>query len=138
MAQNMHKLDKEIYIYSPIYVNKYLKTFKKIYPNLVNGTYLKKKIKYTSRLINLYNHLLSSIELNKKKFDIYHSTYFGKPLYNFKKIPLIVTVHDLIHEIFLEKKNIKGLDKKKEILNQADHIICVSKNTREDLLNFII
>ena len=43
MAQNMHKLDKEIYIYSPIYVNKYLKTFKKIYPNLVNGTYLKKK-----------------------------------------------------------------------------------------------
>ena len=136
LAKNINELKNEVHVYSPIYVNKYLEIFKKKYPNSVKGSYLKKKIKYSSKLINLYNRFKSSSDLNNNKFDIYHSTYYGDALHNSKKIPLIITVHDLIHEIFTGKKNMKDLDIKEKILNQADHIICVSKNTQNDLIKF--
>ena len=49
-----------------------------------------------------------------------------------------MTVFDLIHEIYKESyyKNLKKFHFKKEVLDRADHIICISKNTQNDLINF--
>ena len=70
------------------------------------------------------------------KPSLIHQTYY---CYTKKyKIPLITTIHDMIPELFhkkfyFEKDLIKN--KKKAIYN-SDHLICVSNNTKKDLLKF--
>jgi len=56
-------------------------------------------------------------------------SYYKSVLLNSKK-PIVVTVHDLIHEIYYKTKG----NFKREVLNRADHIICVSKSTLDDLI----
>ena len=49
---------------------------------------------------------------------------------------IVVTVHDCIHEIFYKDYGFEKINyPKKKILEKADHIICVSKSTKNDLIN---
>ena len=67
------------------------------------------------------------------KPDILHFSYYNNSLLKFIKIPYILTVYDLIHE----KNNYQSNEfSKKNLVERAAHIICISKKTREDLLNF--
>ena len=67
---------------------------------------------------------------------IYHSTY-----YRYSTNPFainITTVHDFTYEYFSKgiKKKIHSAQKRKAILN-SKYIICISENTKKDLLKFI-
>ncbi len=72
--------------------------------------------------------------------SIYHATYYGNASYKnwsqsgFKNV---ITVHDFISEKFSPRKLIARprLDLKKKAIKSADHIICVSKTTKNDLLS---
>ncbi len=70
--------------------------------------------------------------------DVFHSTFFST-LYK-KNIKKIVTVHDMIPELFqkelADKWNDLEIIKKRKTLKNADKIIAVSQNTRKDLLRF--
>ena len=71
-------------------------------------------------------------------FDLVHSAFYNlsKPcrfLLN-KGIPHIITVHDLIHELF-DKDDIHIRESRRNILQNAKAIISVSHNTKKDLLN---
>ncbi|MBF2064480.1 MAG: glycosyltransferase family 4 protein [Calothrix sp. C42_A2020_038] len=70
-----------------------------------------------------------------KKFDLVHPTYYslltGNSLDSYR-IPTVITVHDMIHEKFYPDA-IDVEDKRKAIM-AADAIICVSQNTKTDLL----
>ena len=120
---------------SPVFFNEYLNQFKKKNHDLVKGRFQKKKYRYTHTIIKLYNHFISTIDLNSKNYDIYHPTYYGKGLINFKKKPLVLTVYDLIHEKFQADKISGTINDKKPLLKRASKIICISENTRRDLLN---
>jgi glycosyltransferase involved in cell wall biosynthesis len=49
----------------------------------------------------------------------------------------VVGRNDLIHEIYLDKYNYKkNANLKNNIIYSADHIICISNNTKKDLINF--
>jgi glycosyltransferase involved in cell wall biosynthesis len=67
--------------------------------------------------------------------DIFHSSYYRQPFF-FKKVKTVVTVHDFIYEFGF----IKTIGKKvniyqiKKAIQSADAIICVSENTKKDLL----
>ena len=65
-------------------------------------------------------------------YDIYHSSYY-RPLKKKGNTKVVVTVHDFIYEKFSGyiPKIIHGYLKKRS-LRQADAIICVSENTRQD------
>ncbi|QEG23606.1 glycosyltransferase family 4 protein [Mariniblastus fucicola] len=71
--------------------------------------------------------------------DLIHATYYDT-LGGFDKIssgpPFVVTVHDMTHEKFphLLDRNGKHAELKRRAIKQADAIICVSHNTRNDLL----
>ena len=68
------------------------------------------------------------------KNPIFHSTYYRVPT---RKIcPVITTVHDFIYEKVIGgvKAAVHVWQKSKAIKN-SDHLICVSNNTKEDLLN---
>jgi glycosyltransferase involved in cell wall biosynthesis len=72
---------------------------------------------------------------------IYHSTFYGTVNYKFWRkngFLNVVNVHDLIIEKFPIKKTIKILktDQKKRAIKSADHIICISNTTKNELLKF--
>ena len=65
-----------------------------------------------------------------------HYTYFDNinDNINCKKI---ITVYDLIHEIFYDDyKKDKFFRPKKEIIQKADNVICISNSTKNDLINY--
>ena len=122
-------------ILAPIHINKMLKDYslnskKKI------GFFINRKPLFTSKILNYINIFSTKFYVSKIRPQVYHQTYYGN-FPKLKKITKVVTVHDLIHEKFHENYGMsENYRPKKDSLDQADKIICVSKTTKEDLLNF--
>lgn len=68
--------------------------------------------------------------------DILHTTYYLRHHPSKRKAPIVVTVHDMIHELMPEsfRKDDPTAKMKLSAINVADHVICVSESTRQDLL----
>ncbi|MGE0105148.1 MAG: glycosyltransferase family 4 protein [Blastocatellales bacterium] len=71
--------------------------------------------------------------------DVIHPTYyatFARDHFRALSIPLVVTIHDMTHEIFPELADPDGFhaEQKRRSIEAASAIICVSENTRRDLL----
>jgi len=73
---------------------------------------------------------------NDQQFDLYHSTYYRRPVDATK--PSVVTVHDFVYQRFVH-----GLKKWRHqwhmvsAIQQAQHIICISDATSQDLHEFV-
>lgn len=69
--------------------------------------------------------------------NIFHPTYYRQDIYKFKKSCVIITVYDMIHELFKDKveKEDKTSQAKRFSIDSADSIICISENTKKDLIN---
>jgi len=69
---------------------------------------------------------------------IFHSTYFTTIFSN--RLVKFVTVPDLIYEINENRSSSRwdaqALRNKRETINNADKIVCISENTKKDLLHF--
>jgi glycosyltransferase involved in cell wall biosynthesis len=78
--------------------------------------------------------------LQTTKFDVLHTTYYDDYFLEFlSKKPFVITIHDMIHEIFPELFSLKDKTAllKKELALKADKIIVVSQASKRDLLKFI-
>ncbi|WP_026146854.1 glycosyltransferase family 4 protein [Methylomonas sp. MK1] len=136
LANNLGKLDQtSVEIFAPLYTNEYFDEDKPIHPR---GTRLPRTLpQMLSRRISTFSNV-GVFNLLKHKFhpDIFHETYYSL----FDCCPLrakrVITVCDMIHEKYPD--NFSILDRTREIkarsLHRADHIICISENTRRDLL----
>lgn len=73
--------------------------------------------------------------LLENDFDIFHPTYYHPYFLDSCRKPFVITVHDLIHELFPEyfPPDYEYLAFKKEVITRADHIIAISATTQEDL-----
>lgn len=111
--------------------------------NYYFATYVKPVEDYVrhQRLLANRLKLVTDIYINFLKgepYDIIHPTYYYPdylkyiPLFIKKRSKLIITVHDLICEMFYPES--EDLQKRAEIMQKADGIITVSKKTKEDLL----
>lgn len=113
---------------------------KNYYYNKLVGGY---DYKYESMLFEYINDSLSRLmtrrTLRRGGVDVFHptstDTYFLKYL---KKEKLVVTVHDLVKELYPEfaRHQVDYVDNRRKLLAAADHIIAVSNNTRDDLMAF--
>ena len=89
-----------------------------------------------------FGHCVNRLGINPlfllKNLDIFHTSSYDLP--KPKKTKLVVVVHDVIHKAYPlghSKKTIEDVDKKLiNILPQADRIIAVSENTKNDILRF--
>lgn len=133
LFENLNNINPDTFIVSPFYINDYLK--KSEYKKNIYGVNFP-KIKFTGSILNKINSSFSEFLIKKIKPSIMHTTDYFET-YTDKFNPLVVTVHDLIHEIFhSEYAKDKDYRPKEKILNQADKIVCVSKNTKIDLLKY--
>ena len=121
-------------IIAPIHNNLFLKDYLKT--NTKNN-YLKGYPRFTRKLLKTYNHLFSKIQCNLDKPDIIHKTFYEKNISNNPKTKRVLTVYDLIHEVYYEDYNLRQNLRPKEIaLKNIDKIICPSNKTKKDLINF--
>ena len=68
--------------------------------------------------------------------DIVHSTfYLPRMLKDYPQAKRVVTVHDMIPEIFPQsRRRLDFLTSKHEYVRKADHVVCISESTKRDLL----
>ena len=120
-----HKVSSTIL--APITINHYLVNKK----NSIHFFKIKKIPKFCRKFFFLLNDLFTFIYIHFNKPDILHFSYYNKSLIKFLNIPYVVTVYDLIHEKMNFDQN--QFDKK-ELLQNASHIICISEETKKDLI----
>jgi len=126
----------EVEIISPLYVNKYFNKKCKVIPLGVEIP----DFPHTKKILNILNSSLSNFFVNRKNgIDIFHETYYSRLNNLPKNAKRVITIHDMIHEKYSNKTSSPD----KEALNKAlavkraDHIICVSENTRLDLIDIL-
>ncbi|MDR2407446.1 MAG: glycosyltransferase family 4 protein [Bacteroidales bacterium] len=99
------------------------------------------------RLFRYYNKFIlgnrTNIELSKEAvnisdFEIFHPTYYNPYFLRYLNgRPFVLTVHDMIHEMFPDYFPGSDTSKnKKKLIHKAKEIIAVSKTTKNDLLRF--
>jgi glycosyltransferase involved in cell wall biosynthesis len=86
----------------------------------------------------LRNQKKSEQILKKQNFDIFHPTYYNPYFLKYlKSKPYVLTVHDMIHELFPDMfKGDSTAIQKKKVIECATKIIAVSNNTKTDIVNF--
>jgi glycosyltransferase involved in cell wall biosynthesis len=92
---------------------------------------------HIQRISHAINESATNNWIKYKKPDIIHETYYyrdTKPNHNQK---IIITIHDMVYEkfphYFLDAR--KTCIQKKAAIDRADHIICVSENTKKDVID---
>lgn len=119
-------------IVAPLYINKYLKNNKS---SLVIGQYTP-PIPKTNRVRGYINAVVTKGLLHKIKPDIVHETYYNVIKLSPGKTVTVITVLDMIHEKFREWFSVNDSTSiiKNSAVNRADHVICISENTKNDLM----
>lgn len=87
----------------------------------------------TKRWNRRYTKLTDSF----RNYDIFHPTYYDPYFIGLTKKPVVITVHDMIHEKFSEYFDDAAIitEQKKECLNRANAVIAISQSTYNDLID---
>ena len=94
---------------------------------------------YKKRLL-LENQKLTNRLLQTSSPYLFHPTYYNPSfLEHIGDHPYVITVHDMIHELFPEyfhdAKEVMA--QKKEVITKASRIIAISENTKKDIVNIL-
>jgi len=132
IANKMSNFREDVRICAPIHKNCFLKESGK---NLSSGFYFNFFPPKTTQIIKKINHHLSKRTVSIWNPDIVHETYYS--LNSVAKKNTVLTVYDMIHEIYPEsfaKDDTVSMFKKMAV-GRASHIICISEQTKNDLIN---
>lgn len=81
----------------------------------------------------MLNRLLDGPSMRWWKPDIVHETYYLRAASGVRGAPLVLTVYDMIHELFSSGDPTSAM--KRQAVARADHIICISRSTQRDLVS---
>lgn len=126
----------EVSVVAPLHVNGYLAA------DSARGFAPGKYVPYPAALagvvpsvVGLADSILAPLAWRGANPDIVHETYFAsKPVGRARR--RVVTVYDMHHELFPDELPAAGRwsAAKRAAVDRADHIICISENTRRDLV----
>lgn len=85
------------------------------------------------------NIIQSLYWIKTKRYDIFHPTFFNPYFVGHCKKPIVITMHDLNHWKYPELTVKAGIVQEKEriVCNAASHIIAISEETKEDLMEYL-
>ncbi|MFA5295890.1 MAG: glycosyltransferase family 1 protein [Methanoregulaceae archaeon] len=97
------------------------------------------KIKFPRKglLIHYLHYPTNRKKISRGDFDVFHPTYFDTYFLKFlKKKPYILTIYDMIPEIFLDNSFLGRLliKNKRLLMDNAAKIIAISQSTKNDIL----
>lgn len=102
---------------------------------------LTRSLSYIARRKDMYINLeMSKRLLLEQDFDIFHPTYYNPYFLNYiGEKTFVLTIHDMIHEIFPEfyPLNEQIIVWKSTLAERAAKIIAISENTKKDIINIL-
>jgi len=126
--------DTRAKIVAPLHINKYLT---QLPPALVCGWYVPRRPKLLRDLGRALSFSLFPALARRLRPDIVHETYYAaRPTYR-EGAKRVLSVFDMTHEKLIGEfsKSDDTATLKREAVQRADRIICISENTRRDLLD---
>lgn len=136
LAGNIANLQEEcVSVVSPLYVNAYLEAKDNL---RVVGRKIP-AVRYTHYLRQEMNRFLSPLLMARLHPDLVHETYYSAQGTAPAGSKTVLTVYDMIHERF--PGDFPARDRtsrnKAVAVERADHVICISEQTRNDLLELL-
>ncbi|RYC71476.1 glycosyltransferase family 4 protein [Spirosoma sordidisoli] len=118
--------------------NIYLKESHSTVRPFFKGIHVPKKVP----IIKFINKSNTEISFKNFQFSLYHPTHYDTYLLDkIGKKPIVITVHDMIHEKLGNKysisKDTNTINFKKKSVERADKIIAVSQSTKNDLIEIL-
>jgi len=128
--------NQRVWVVCPLYRNHYLD---KATPELNIIGIPAPNIPKTGRIYRLINSFVSWPIVRFLQPDIVHETYYSSKRVAPKGTKTVLTVHDMIHERFGGDFSVfdNTIKEKALAIKRADHIICVSEQTRKDLIDLL-
>ena len=125
--------DMEVKIVAPLHINAYLRTLP---GDVATGCYVPRLPK-TARMIKMLGSALCGPLASLIRPDLVHETYYAEQALCRTKVPHVLTVYDMIEERFPESFPVgySVTHRKRCAAKRADHVFCISENTRRDLLD---
>jgi glycosyltransferase involved in cell wall biosynthesis len=125
----------DVKIIAPLYVNRYL--MDNPLPYVIGMPWI--WIPKSGRAMQILSAPLAQYFLHREKPDVVHETYYYEKKLSPRKSRTVLTVFDMVHEKYPHcyRSSDKTRNMKKEAVKRADHIICISENTRRDLIEFL-
>lgn len=134
LTEKLLSCGQDVAIFAPLHQNQYVN---QLPPGIVHGHSVKRYPPKSTIVLTTLNQIAASMQIKRWRPNLVHETYYSRLSSSPPSCPTVVTVHDMIHELF--KHEFPGNDRTAELkrlaIERADHVICVSENTRNDLLN---
>lgn len=132
LAQGLLDSDHKVGIFAPVHRNSYLGDLP---PGVVHGRHVSRYPARTARLLATYNRIRASLSMARWTPDLVHETYYSPAPASHAK-PTVVTVFDMIHELYpADFPQSDSTSRYKRLaVERADHVICISESTRNDLI----
>jgi glycosyltransferase involved in cell wall biosynthesis len=120
------------YITSLFSTNEYIKKESLALNNPVGQKLFLNKPK---RMYN-WNRRFSRWNLRLRNFDVFHPTYFDPYFIKYLRKPCVITVHDMVHELYPENfaDAEEVIVRKKSVMERANLLIAISEFTRKDII----
>jgi glycosyltransferase involved in cell wall biosynthesis len=133
LAQGLQRLQQEVRIVAPIHHNEHLAEAQDIPKSEILGG----RWAMHRRLEDVVTRLAEPIALQRFRPDVLHATYYAgtaRPRNGLR----VLTVHDMVHERFVQwHPGHPILELKKQAVAAADHVICISRRTQQDLCELL-
>ena len=132
LAQRVAR-EEQVVVAASLYVNNYLA---ELPPGLVKGVKVSGRPARGGRVFDWVGNAYERMIISRANPDILHETYYSKKSAAPASIPTVLTVYDMIHERFANwfSQNDDTAQRKKAAVSRASHVICISEQTRRDLL----
>lgn len=133
LAQGLLDMEQQVEVFAPLHQNNYLA---ELSPGVVNGRYIKRYPPKTGRLFLACNQFGSRLQIAGYKPDVVHETYYSNSGSAPQACPSVITALDMVHELFPhecpDSDRVTAI--KRKAIVRADHVICISENTKSDLM----
>ena len=135
LIEELGQLSQEVEVFAPLYRNQYAAQLPK---SVMHGRHVNDFPPYCADAAVSLNGMIARPQLRAWHPDVVHETYFSNARSGNNKQPSVLTVFDMIPELGLDgslvTQQMLRASKKYVAAKRADHIICISEQTRQDLI----
>jgi glycosyltransferase involved in cell wall biosynthesis len=136
LARELNAAGHDATVHAPLHCNRYLR---ELPAGTVKGLELRRYPPRSERLVTWYNQRRGRASIRRWAPSVVHETYFSPRTLAPDGCPTVVTVYDMIHELFDGGNPAwhATREAKRLAVGRAAHVLCISENTRQDVIRIL-